>query len=308
MRYPSTVPPVDPAPAAPLSAWIGALVITVFAGLAAWTIAVETGAPAAAPFVDFNRMRASALRGQGPTRDSATVVMLGSSALKYATREEPVFADAISSRIGRPVRVLRIVSNWGTFSDYVPLADDLVALRPDLVVLEQQLLATDRPRKRSFLLWVEGARLRLGVASPLESSAEDEAYVQFEHPCWKRGFGRRLPDHLRELNEWVAVRPDGPAATAARQFVENLLSAGAAVALVDIPRRPDYAEQIRQSRSAANSGAAFEALQQRVQHWEHGPLDAGLYCDLTHVTPAGQEVTSSWLESKVAEALAKPPA
>ena len=305
MRYPANVPPGDPVPAAPLSAWIGALVITAFAGLAAWTIAIEAGAPAAAPFVDFNQARANALRDHSQAPNSVTVVMLGSSALKYATRQESAFADGISSRIGRPVRVLRIVSNWGTFSDYVPLAHDLEALRPDLVVLEQPLLATDRPRMRSFLLWIEGARLRLGVASPLESSAEDEAYVQFEHPCWKRGFGRGLEDHMRELNEWVALRPDGPAAAAARQFVENLLATGAEVALVDIPRRPDYAEQMRRTSSAATSGPAFEALQNRVQYWEHGPLDAGLYCDLTHVTPAGQEVLSTWLESMVAEALAQ---
>jgi hypothetical protein len=310
MRYPLTVPPGDPALATPLSAWIGALVITAFVGLSAWTIAIEAGAPPATPFVEFNQARVNALRSQTQTQtqDAVTVVMLGSSALKYATRQEFAFADAISSKIMRPVHVLRIASNWGTFNDYIPLAHDLAALRPDLVVLEQQLLATDRPRMRSFLLWIEKARLKLGVAPPLESSAEDEAHVQFEYPCWKRGFGRGMADHVRERDEWVALRPDGPAAAAAGQFVEDLLAAGAEVALVDIPRRSDYDSDARQLRDATTSGARFEALQDRVQHWEHGPLDAGLYCDLTHVTPAGQAVISNWLESKVADALAQPSA
>ena len=308
MRYPANVPPGDPAPATPLSAWIGALLITVLAGLVAWTIAIEAGAPPAAPFVEFNQARVSALRSQSQTQDAVTVVMLGSSALKYATRQESAFADAISSKIKRPVYVLRIASNWGTFSDYVPLAHDLAALRPDLVVLQRELLATDRPRMRSFMLWIEGARQSLGVASPLASSAEDEAYVQFEHPCWKRGFGRGIADHVRERDEWVALRPDGPAAVAARRFVDELLAAGVGVALVDIPRRSDYDIEARQLRDATTSGARFAALQNRVQLWVHGPLDAGLYCDLTHVTPAGQAVISSWLESKVADALAQPPA
>ena len=308
MRYPWPVPPGDPAPAAPLSAWIGALFITALAFLAAWAIAVEVGAPPATPFVEFNQARVNALRSQNQTQDTVTVVMLGSSALKYATRQESAFADAISSKIKRPVHVLRIASNWGTFTDYVPLAHDLAALRPDLVVLEQQLLTTDRPRMRSFLLWIERARLELGVDSTLERNAADEARVQFEYPCWERGFGRRLEDHMRELHEWVALRPDGPAAAAAGQFVEDLLAAGAEVALVDIPRRSDYDVEARQLRDATTSGAQFVALRNRVQLWEHGPLDADLYCDLTHVTPAGQAVISNWLESQVAGALAQPPA
>lgn len=308
MRYPLAVAPADPIPTTPLSAWAGALAIALLAVIAAWTIAIEAGAPAASPFVDFNRSRIDSLRSQAWPAEAATVVILGSSVIKYATRQEPEFADAVSSRINRPVRVLRIASNWGTFSDYVPLARDLVALKPDLVVLQRELLATDRPRLRSFLLWIEDTRARLGIASPLVTSADDEAYVQFEHPCWMRGFGRKLDDHIRERDEWVALRPGSPAAVAARQFVEELLAAGAEVALIEIPMRPDYDRQIRSARRAAVSGPTFDALLQRVRDWDLGPLDAGLYCDLTHVTPAGSEVTSSWLESKVAEALARPPA
>lgn len=306
MGYPPAVAPADPAPATPLSAWAGALAIAVLAGIAAWTNAVEAGAPAAVSFVDYNRSRVDELKRQAWPADAATVVILGSSVVKYATRQEPDFAQAVWSKINRPVRVLRIVSNWGTFSDYVPLARDLTALRPDLVVLQRELLATDRPRLRSFLLWIEGARIQLGLPSPLITSAADEAYVQFEHPCWKRGFGRQLDDHIRERDEWVALRPEGPAAAAARQFVEDLLATGADVALIEIPMRPDYDRQIRDMRRAALSGPSFDSLLKRVQDWELGPLDAGLYCDLTHVKPAGQEVTSAWLESKVAEALAQP--
>lgn len=306
MRYSPAVPPADPAPATPLSAWAGALAIAVLAFIAAWSISVQAGAPAAPSFVDFNRSRISALRDQDWPADAATVVILGSSVVKYATRPEPEFADAVSSRIGRAVRVLRIAGNWGTFSDYVPLVPDLVELKPDLVVLQRELLATDRPQGRSFLLWIEGARVQLGIESPLVTSAEDEAFVQFEHPCWMRGFGRQLDDHIRERDDWVAFRPEGPAAAAARRFVEELLATGADVALVEIPMRPDYDAQIRDARRAAATGPSFDTLLKRVQEWDLGPLDASLFCDLTHVTPAGQKVTSGWLESRVAEWLAQP--
>jgi hypothetical protein len=306
MGYPQTVPPDDPAPTVPLSAWIGALVITLFAAAAAWTVAIQVGAPPAGPFVDFNRSRIDVFRSEVMPADAAKVVIIGSSVIKYATRQESVFSAAISSAIGRPVRVLRIVSNWGTFSDYVPLMQDLVALRPDLVVLQRELLGIDRPRTRSFLLWIEGIRVKLGIASPLVTSAADEAYVQFEYPCWMRGFGRALDDHVRERDDWVAYRPDGPAAVSARQFVEDLLATGSEVALVEIPMRPDYDREIRRTRRSATSGSQFDELNRQVQAWELGPLDSGLFCDLTHVNHAGQQIVSDWLESKVAEVLAKP--
>ena len=284
---------------------MGALVITLIAGLATWTIAIEAGAPPAVPFVEFNQARIKALRDLSRTADAVTVVMLGSSALKYATGQEAAFAEAVSSKIKRPVHVLRIASNWGTFTDYVPLAPDLALLKPDLVVLQQELIATDRPRLRSFLLWIEGTRQKLGIASPLDSSESDEAYVQFEYPCWKRGFGRDIDDHMRERDEWVALRPHGPAAIAARAFVEKLLAAGVRVALLEIPLRPDYDQVAQRLRDSAISRREADALGNRVLHWDPGALDSALYCDVTHVTPAGQEVFSNWLESRIAEALAQ---
>jgi len=98
----------------------------------------------------------------------------------------------------------------------------------------------------------------------------------------------------------------GAARGLGRAIALALAHAGADVALVEIPMRPDYDRQIRQARRDALSGPAFAALLKRVRDWDIGSLDAGLYCDLTHVTPAGQALTTGRLESRVAEALAQP--
>jgi hypothetical protein len=308
MRYPAAVPPGDSSVSAPPIAWIGALLIAVFAVLTAWTIAIEVGAPPGARFLEFNEARIGAVLDRSTERGSVVVVMLGSSAIKYASREESAIAQALASRVNRPVDVLRIASNWGSFGDFVPLTAKLRTLNLGLVVMQRELLVTDRPRLRSFLLLIERLRYDLGLRSPLESSVADEAAVQFAYPCWKRGLQRGVAEHMKHRAEWLSVRPDGPAAVAARRFVDELLAAGVRVALVGIPPRPDYDREAQRQRDKATAEQQAGALGNRVLHWNYGALDTALYCDVTHVTPAGQEVFSSWLESRIAEALAQPPA
>ena len=76
------------------------------------------------------------------------MILLGSSALKYATRDEPEFSARIASAAGQPVAALRITSNWGTFYDFQPLAEDILRVHPDLVVMDTEFLAGDRPQSR----------------------------------------------------------------------------------------------------------------------------------------------------------------
>jgi hypothetical protein len=291
-----------------MSAWIGAFLIAVLAGLVAWTIAAEAVAPPPERFVDFNQARIDAVRERSRASGSVVVVLLGSSAIKYATRDESALAAAIASQVHRPVDVLRIASNWGSFGDFVPLTPGLRDLNAGLFVIQRELLVTDRPRVRSFLLLIERIRYDLGLDSPLSGEMADEVSVQFEYPCWKRGVQRGVAEHMRHRDEWLVVRPDGPAAVAARRFVDELLAAGVTVALLEIPLRPDYDRVPERQRDKATTERQADALRDRVQHWNHAALDAALYCDVTHVTPAGQEVFSRWLESKVAETLVRPAA
>jgi hypothetical protein len=292
--------------AAPWQAWAAALAIAAVAIALAWFAATEIGPPQAKLYVAFNRERIEHFQATGAANDSATVLMIGSSVLKYATRDESSFAEAVSSAAGRPVRILRLVSNGGTFSNLVPLKEELKALDLDLLVMQRDQLVSDRPRTRAFDLWLSRVREIAGVVPEAKDwSMADEFVVQFGYPCWNRTISRGLLAHMERNEGLVAIRPDGPSARAARELVEAALTSGASVALVDLPRRPDYDAAALQTRDAAMNGAEIADLRRRVAYWNYGPLNARYYCDVTHVTPEGQRVFSNWLESLVAAEIAQ---
>jgi hypothetical protein len=286
-----------------LPAWFLAIALAALAWGSAWYAAAEVGVQIDDSFTRFNRERIESFRSRASANGARRVILLGSSALKYATRDEQAFAAGVSGAAKMPVETLRISSNWGTFYDFAPLAADIRRARPDVVVMESEFLAADRPPSRRFLLWVAHLRSHLGLD---DEAAEDDAKVQFGYPCWARKVQR---DHemLEEQSAWVAVRPDGPGPRSTRQLAEELLGDGVDVAFVAVPRRPDYDSESRHTRMIAGERESGRALAGRVQHWRPDPLPAGLYCDLTHVTPAGQARYSDWLESSIANALSRPP-
>jgi hypothetical protein len=289
---------------APISTWIAAFVLAAGAIGVAWYAVTAAGIQPEAPFTDFNRVRIESFAARASKAGAKRVVLLGSSALKYATRDERDFAAGIARAAGVPVETLRVTSNWGTFYDFAPLAGDLLRARPDLVVMESEFLAADRPPWRRFLIWIRDLRSRLGIAVEGEEPAS-EADVQFSYPCWKRKASMRHAMLREERAGWVTVRPGGPGPDAARDIAARLLDAGAIVALVSVPRRPDYEAESRATRDAIAGDPGWRALEGRVGRWEPEPLPSGLYCDLTHVTPAGQASISDWLESAVARELGK---
>ena len=293
----------EPRAIAPISAWIAAFGLAALVIGAAWYAVTLAGIQPEGPFTDFNRARVESFATRASAAGAKRVVLLGSSALKYATRDEQAFAAEVAREAGVPVAALRVTSNWGTFYDFAPLAEDLLRAEPDLVVMESEFLAADRPARRRFLLWIRDLRGRLGLPAPDEETAASEADVQFTYPCWKRKASMRHAMLREERAGWVTVRPGGPGPDGAREFAARLLEAGARVAIVAVPRRPDYEAESRSTREAIAHDAGWPALEGRVARWEPQPLPVGFYCDLTHVTPAGQARISDWLESAVAREL-----
>jgi len=297
------VPPPESRPLAPLRVWYIAAALAAAAWLVAWLAATEAGAQLDTPFTEFNRERLAAFDARATSAGARRVILLGSSALKYATRDERAFAASVSTAVGEPVAVLRIASNWGSFYEFAPLTGDILRAKPDLVVMDSEFLAVDRPRIRRFLSWIQHARRSLGVTVQEDIASTSEADVQFAYPCWKRKVSRPLDRLLDVREDWIAVRPDGPGPRGARRLVEALLATDARAAFVAIPRRPDYDSVSRRTRQAGRAGSQGRSLAGRVPHWEPAPVPIELYCDLTHVQPAGQARISDWLEAKVAAAL-----
>ncbi len=294
----------QPRVVAPISAWIAAFLLAAGVIGAAWYAVTASGIQPESPFSNFNRARIDSFAARASETGAKRVVLLGSSALKYATRDEREFAAGVALAAGVPVETLRVTSNWGTFYDFAPLADDLLRARPDLVVMESELFAADRPRWRRFLIWIRDLRSRLGLSVEGEEPAF-EADVQFTYPCWKRKASMRHAMLREERDGWVTVRPGGPGPDAARDFAARLIDAGATVALVSVPRRPDYEAESRIIRESFADHPGWRPLAGRVARWKPEQPPARLYCDLTHVTPAGQASVSDWLESTAARELEK---
>jgi hypothetical protein len=300
------VPFPDSRAPAPLSTWYIAMAVAAMAWAIAWFAVVRGGAQMETTFTRFNRARVESFEARAAATGARRIVLLGSSALKYATRDEGEFAAGVGKVARVPVAALRISSNWGTFYDFVPLAADILRARPDVVVMESEFLAADRPPLRRFLLWVEDLRRQLGLDDAQDAPADDESRVQFGYPCWERGLSPNN-DRLLELrSDWISIRPAGPGPRSTRRFAEELLAAGVEVVFVAIPRRPDYEVEARRTRAIAGESEAGRALSGRVQHWEPAPVPGEMYCDLTHVKPTGQARISDWLESSIARTLSRP--
>lgn len=296
------MPTPEPRAIAPISAWIAAFTLAGIVLGATWYAVTSLGVQPESPFTHFNRARIESFAARASQAGAKRVVLLGSSALKYATRDEREFAARVARAAGVPVEALRLSSNWGTFYDFAPLARDLLRAQPDLVVMESELFATDRPPARRFLVWIRDLRSRLGLAVTGEEPVP-ESDVQFTYPCWKRKASMRRAMLREQRDGWVTVRPGGPGPAAAREFARHVLDAGAEVAIVSVPRRPDYEAESRGIRETSSDDPDWPALEARMGRWEPQPLPAKLYCDLTHVTPAGQVRVSDWLESAVAREL-----
>jgi hypothetical protein len=292
--------------ATPLHAWYLAIALAALAWGGAWIAAAQAGAQIETRFTDFNRARIEAFGTDTEAPGTRRVILLGSSALKYATRDEGEFSARIASAAGQPVAALRITSNWGTFYDFQPLAEDILHLRPDLVVMDTEFLAGDRPQSRRFLLLIRDARRSLGLDVPDDDSGDRETDIQFGHPCWRRKLQRNHEQLLEVRTDWAEIRPEGPGPRGARQFAEQLLDQGAEVAFLAIPRRPDYETEARGRREIANGAPTAHALAVRSLHWQPEPIPTGFYCDLTHVTPAGRDRYSTWLETMIAGRFARP--
>jgi hypothetical protein len=259
------------------------------------------GAPASDRFIEFNRARLVQLGSARSGGKPYTVVLLGSSALKYATIEDRLLAAELERRAKRPVQVFRLVNNWGVFGDFEPLGDSLVELQPDLVLLQSELIAVDRPYSKHLELVRDYLRWPFYEARAWDHRDEDPAEVQFEQPCWNRKHPvYSIREQRRRSQDWVTPDATGPSARAAREFLERIRAAGATVVLLNVPRRDDYEGQLDAERLAALAAAdrAIDTVSLESA-WGPQPLAKNLYCDVTHLSPEGRRRYSEWLLDRI---------
>ena len=290
---------------APLGSWIVALTFVGLLALAVLAHALLAGSPPSPRFDNFNGDRLAAIRERRDSNQRALVVLLGTSALKYATDEDKDFARQVAFLLGYPVDVLRVVNNFGVYGDFDNLAHAILELKPDLVLLQEELLVTDRPWWRHFLRDLNHLKWLLTGEGGFDDPGVTAQDVQFDLPCWRRSGVFEIDAQLENREKWVTVNPDGPDARASRKFVAAARAEQIPVVLLDVPRRPDLEQYGNARRREALASSAIADTVRLVQTWKPPRIGAEHYCDIAHVTALGRRMYTSWLENRVATALAE---
>ena len=148
------------------------------------------------------------------------IVILGNSTIKYATDID----DASMTFPGvENVRVLRIVNNWANFTDFAPLTDAILALQPDVILFQADLLGRKQVLQRisnpallqNYVKW----HLVGDEAWNPEKINQDE--LQTDQVDYNDQSEARFARRIRSLTQWQTIDLDGQESELARQFVRQ---------------------------------------------------------------------------------------
>jgi len=271
----------------PMITWGYAL---IFALLLSWRLLdhLMQDTPPSQSYYSFNASRLAELKA-AVDRGATGIVMLGDSRLRYGTWHDDQLAAALAERLGRPVHIVRLVQDWGVFGDFSSLAPLVLAARPALVVLQDELFAKERETQgrlllgRSYLLWQLVGR---GLWNP---DGRDPAIYQDEQRCEVLA-AIDAATRKEKVFLWVSFDPAGANAKAAAAFVDSLDAASVRVAVLSIPITSDGSSVLPGFERPAD--ARTLAAPPTIADSD--------FCDVVHMNEAGRNVFSRWLTDALA--------
>ncbi len=227
------------------------------------------------PESDFERHALAELDIFDANDSSATrLVILGDSLMRNATRQTPTFSDRLTTA-GLDVAIVNLAASDRRFSSYRNILDDVLATRPDVIVIQPDLLRGGGPEHEFSIQ----RRLRTLFPGGTDYSAP-----------YCRSRPRYLPSLISDIPRRVA--PSNDAFDDALAFFTEAESLGVEIFLLSVPRS---------TSAEVPTSAHTEAFRQRVQealgdrsNLTIGPSltvgDSEFYCDFAHLNPAGQQL------------------
>lgn len=263
-------------------------------------------------FVRYNRERVEAVAAKAAEAPGVPVVVaLGASRLRHATHDEAAMAGLAASRGLPGLHFLRIVHNSGEFADFEPLLEEVLALRPALVLLEIDLLFKERralPFHHIHLRDLMDVAMR-GRSLPGEGEQREQQYGK---PCdrrdeagWDHDPGR-LDRFARNVGREMRFDADLPAYGRVRRFVERAAAAGVRVAILHLRSRPVWEARLHGPGHDYRPDALARVAQDPAMAlWRYPAAlqDGARYCDYVHLTAEGRDAYSAWLAERMAAAL-----
>jgi hypothetical protein len=264
-------------------------------GLATATVVI----PQPVAFYAFNHPRLAAFAHSGDeTPRKRRVIMLGNSQLKYGTELPGDRPPPARPSSWEQMSVLRIASNLAVFQDFRSLLDEVLAARPDVIVLQLQLAEMERQIGHSRLLgtrdYLEWRIFGVGPWSPDDVMQSEQQYGK---PCLgdlsKHEFDTRLARYRRVAR----IDAAGPSATATRQFIAAATTRGIRVVVIAVPAtaRMDAAIPMWNPVVVDDLLSRFGSNPQVTLARYPEPLPDDLFCDSLHLGGAGRTKFSEWL-------------
>ncbi|WP_029007838.1 hypothetical protein [Azospirillum halopraeferens] len=296
-----------------LPPWLLRLTVAVALIMAAGTAVVAaleaTGiSPYPEPFVfhNANRIEAAADRAYRMP-DSLLVVALGTERLRMATLDEAPLA-----RLGRgegleSLHLLRVTNDGAVFADFEPLLDRILAVRPDLVLIDLDLPFRER---RLLAAMAEHARRladRVEAEHPLP--ARNQVALQYARTCAPPPDGGPAATAAEQESRYT-LAADATAYERVRAFAERAAVAGTRVVLLELRDAPAL-EALRFGDSSHPPEAlARVAADPAFDLWRF-PRDlhrADLYCNHRHPGEEARRAYSAWLVATIAATVGRPAA
>jgi hypothetical protein len=287
-----------PGDAPPLRIWIvSALVVAAFLATSVVSFVRYED-----PFVPYNAARVAAFATGKP--GTYTVVALGDSRLKYATLNQPEIA-ALAAAFGVPdLRFLRLVNNAATYDDFEGLQEAVLASRPDLLLIQLDLVLRKRALLRRYEEYKRYLERWLRHLLRDASLDHDPQHLQVATSCPKDAARERLWPSVRTFERLLHVDPSSRNFRAALKFAGRAVQAGSDVVLLEIRTSPELRAFYR------GTGLDDRAALKRLQRASDLPLwrfpaelvSSQHFCDYIHLDEEARARFSEWLVGRIAAA------
>jgi hypothetical protein len=288
----------DEAP--PLRIWmVSVLVLAAFVATSLVSFARHED-----PFVPYNAARIAAFAAGKPGAGTYKVAALGDSRLKYGTLNQPELASLAAAFGVRDLRFLRIVDNAATYDDFEGLEEAILASRPDLLLIQLDLVLRERAllrRYEEYKLYLERWLRHLLRDASLD---EDPQRLQVATGCPEDAARERFWPRVMTLERWSHVDPSSRNFRAALRFAGRAVQAGSDVVLLEILSSPEVRAFYR--GTGLDDRAALERLRREsdLPLWRFPAELAGSqhFCDYVHLDDAARARFSRWLVGRIAAA------
>ncbi|MBP2295392.1 hypothetical protein [Azospirillum rugosum] len=263
------------------------------------------------PFVWYNTNRIAATADRaGRGMGSPVVVALGGATLRHATLDEDGMAK-LAARDGiERVQFLRIVHEHAQFADFEPMLGAILKIKPDLVLLDLDLLFAERRPLADLRSY---GSVVTGMALEGKPYLADQIAIQYEKPCRAPDpNGRTAADVERRVEEArsvVSLDAESTAFEAVRRFADQARAGGTRVALLHL-RRPTAFEERMYGPGNSYLPAALTRLNEQpglpVWRFPDSLHKSANYCRSGALGPEGRKAYSQWLSAGIAQVLSQP--